>query len=72
VSENGERQVNLHNAGRWVQQAASSGAKLVALPELFSGGYWLNERAWDTAEPQDGPTEAWLRDIAQRYGRSFR
>ncbi len=68
VSANGERQANLQRAGRWVRQAAEAGAKLVALPELFSGGYWLNERAWDTAEPQDGPTEAWLRETAHRHG----
>jgi predicted amidohydrolase len=68
VSENGERRANLARAGDLVQEAADAGAKLVALPELFSGGYWLNERAWDTAEPQDGPTEAWLRETAHRHG----
>jgi N-carbamoylputrescine amidase len=68
VSANGERQANLERAGHWVRQAAEAGARLVALPELFSGGYWLNERAWDTAEPQDGPTEAWLRETAHRHG----
>jgi N-carbamoylputrescine amidase len=68
VSENGARQANLERAGHLVQRAADAGAQLVALPELFSGGYWLNEQAWDTAEPQDGPTEAWLRATAQRHG----
>jgi N-carbamoylputrescine amidase len=68
VSENGERRANLARAARLVEQAARAGATLVALPELFSGGYWLNEQAWDTAEPQEGPTEAWLRETAQRHG----
>src|SRR6185312_3265638 len=68
VSENGDRRANLARAGHLVQEAADAGAKLVALPELFSGGYWLNEQAWDTAEPEDGPTEAWLRETAQRHG----
>src|SRR5690348_1760320 len=68
VSENGNRRANLERGGRLVQQAADAGAKLVALPELFSGGYWLNEQAWHTAEPQDGPTEAWLRETAHRHG----
>jgi len=67
VSENGERRPNLDRATRLVQQAAEAGAKLVALPELFSGGYWLSEQAWDTAEPQDGPTEAWLRETAHHH-----
>jgi N-carbamoylputrescine amidase len=68
VSGNGERDANLERAGRLVQQASTAGATLVALPELFSGGYWLNEQAWDTAEPQDGPTENWLRATAHRHG----
>lgn len=67
VSENGERRPNLDRATRLVQRAAEAGAKLVALPELFSGGYWLSEQAWDTAEPQDGPTEAWLRETAHHH-----
>jgi N-carbamoylputrescine amidase len=68
VSANGARAANLERARLLVQQASAAGATLVALPELFSGGYWLNEQAWDTAEPQDGPTEAWLRATAQRCG----
>ena len=68
VSENGERRANLERAKDLVQQASEAGAKLVALPELFSGGYWLCEQAWDTAEPQDGPTEAWLRETARLHG----
>lgn len=67
-SENGERTANLERAARLVQQAAAAGAQLIVLPELFSGGYWLNEKSWDTAEPQDGPTEAWLRETARRHG----
>ena len=67
VSENGERRANLERAKDLVQQASEAGAKLVALPELFSGGYWLCEQAWDTAEPQDGPTEAWLRETARLH-----
>ena len=68
VSENGQRQANLDRAARLVLQAARADAKLVALPELFAGGYWLSEQAWDTAEPQNGPTETWLRETARRHG----
>jgi len=67
ISENGQRDANLERAARLVQQAAHAGGKLIVLPELFSGGYWLNELAWETAERQDGPTEAWLRETARRY-----
>jgi N-carbamoylputrescine amidase len=68
VSVNGDRRTNLERAGYWAQQACDAGAKLIALPELFSGGYWLSEQAWDTAERQDGPTETWLRETARRLG----
>jgi N-carbamoylputrescine amidase len=68
VSQNGDRRANLERAGLWVQQAAERDATLVALPELFSCGYWLNEDAWDTAEPQNGPTESWLRQTAHHHG----
>jgi N-carbamoylputrescine amidase len=68
VSVNGERDANLERAAYWVRQASDAGAKLIALPELFSGGYCLSEQAWDMAEPQDGPTESWLRETAHRLG----
>jgi len=66
VSVNGDRRANLERAGSWVQRAADAGAQLVVLPELFSGGYCLTEAAWEMAEPQNGSTEAWLRDTARR------
>jgi len=68
VSENGKRRANLDRASRLVREASAAGAKLVVLPELFSGGYWLSEQAWDTAEPQDGFTEAWLCETAHLHG----
>lgn len=67
-SENGAVAANLNRATRMVEQAASAGAKLIVLPELFSGGYWLCEKAWDTAEPQGGTTERWLCETAARLG----
>jgi hypothetical protein len=69
VSENGERRANLARAHGWWNRPPRAGATLVALPELFSGGYWLNEQAWDTAETQNGPTEAWLRETAHHHDR---
>jgi N-carbamoylputrescine amidase len=68
VAVNGDRRANLERAENWVQQAAAARAQLVALPELFSGGYGLSEQAWEMAEPQDGPTESWLRQTAHRHG----
>jgi N-carbamoylputrescine amidase len=68
ASENGEVESNLNRATRLVEEAARAGAQLVLLPELFSGGYWLCEKAWDTAEPQGGRTETWLCETASRLG----
>jgi N-carbamoylputrescine amidase len=68
VCENGAPEANLNGATRLVEEAAHKGARLIALPELFSGGYWLCEKAWDTAEPLNGLTETWLRQTAKRLG----
>jgi len=64
VSFNGRVAENLVRAGHWAQQAAQQGADLVLLPELFSIGYEINSNAWNSAEPQSGPTERWLAEIA--------
>ena len=68
VSENGAVEANLNRAAHLVEQAAQAGAELVLLPELFSGGYWVCEKIWDTAEPQGGRTETWLCETASRLG----
>jgi Carbon-nitrogen hydrolase len=52
VSKNGNAELILERATNLVEAAAQAGAKLVVLPELFSAGYWLSEKAWDSAEPQ--------------------
>lgn len=64
--EPGEREKNLANAARYIEQAARQGAELVLLPEMVPGGYTLNEAIWDTAEPMDGPSVRWMRDISGR------
>lgn len=45
-----------------LEQAA--GADLVVLPEMFSTGFCMDSAA--LAEPENGPTTAWLREQAQR------
>lgn len=39
---------------------------LVVLPEMFTTGFSLNAEV--TAEPVGGPTDAWLRSTARRFG----
>lgn len=57
----------LRRAGRLVAQAAAQGAALAVLPELFNTGYVYDECNDALAEPEDGPTPAWLRQMAARY-----
>lgn len=68
VSINSRVAENLANAGHWAEHAASQGAELVLLPELFAIGFEINANAWKCAEPQLGPTERWLMDTARRHG----
>lgn len=59
---------NLRRARALVEAAASQGARLVVLPELFNTGYTYSEAIWDYAEPLDGVTVSWMLDGAQRLG----
>jgi N-carbamoylputrescine amidase len=64
----GQVQANLAHASRLVEEAAQRGAQLVLLPELMPSGYLLTEEIWDYAEPFNGPTVAWLKALAERWG----
>lgn len=68
VSANGLVAENLARARQWAEQAARQGAELVLLPELFAIGFELNAHAWNSAEPQGGPTERWLTETARTHG----
>jgi N-carbamoylputrescine amidase len=67
-SRPGEIGANLEHAETLVEHAAAQGARLVALPELFSCGYVPNRAIWDLAEPANGPTASWLASTARRLG----
>ncbi len=62
----GDREGNLAKAQKYVEQAAQKNAKLVLLPEMMPGGYTLNEEIWETAEPFDGPSTQWMRELSKR------
>jgi predicted amidohydrolase len=58
---------NLKVADELVVGAADAGAELVALPELFN--CWGSARELrDAAEPLDGPTITWARELAAQRG----
>ena len=59
---------NLALASTLAARAAGGGAGLVLFHELMPGGYAWDETAWSSAEPSNGQTARWLREIAGRLG----
>jgi predicted amidohydrolase len=57
---------NRARALRRLEEAAARGARLAILPEMFATGYSM--RAEEIAEPEEGPTESFLREAAVRLG----
>lgn len=56
----------LARAEALITQAARAGAQLVALPELFNTGYAYRDENFGLAEPPDGPTAQWMKQISAR------
>ncbi len=56
----------LARAQRLIEQAAQGGAQLIVLPEVFNTGYRYTIENYQRAEPCDGPTITWLKDLAAR------
>ena len=57
----------LERAEALIAQAASGGAQLVVLPELFNTGYEYGDQNYLRAEPPDGPTVTWMKQLAARH-----
>jgi len=54
-----------------IADAAGQGAQVVGLQEIFHGPYFCAEQDpkwYDTAEPEDGPTVARMREVAREHG----
>lgn len=62
-----DKAANIEQARRWVCQAASSGARLIALPEVF---IWRGDKKEErkSAEPIPGPTSGILAGLARELG----
>jgi N-carbamoylputrescine amidase len=59
---------NLRRGAAWVEEAASAGADLICLPELFRSQYFCQREdaaCFDLAEPVPGPTTEALGKIAK-------
>lgn len=61
-----DRAANFAAARRYSEQAAAEGAELIVLPEMFATGFSMNPSV--TAEDADGPTPAFLRELARDLG----
>lgn len=57
---------NHRRAERRLQEAAALGARLAILPEMFCSGFTMDTAK--CAEPEGGPTETWLADVAEGLG----
>jgi predicted amidohydrolase len=64
----GEPSGNRERAREAIEDAADRGADLVALPEIFTVGYFAFDSYARTAEPLDGETMAMIADIAANRG----
>src|SRR5215210_7750685 len=67
MSSTPNKEENLDTAGRLVRSAVSSGADLVALPELWSC-HGLEDVYRENAEPVPGPTTEFLGGLARELG----
>lgn len=60
-----DRDANFALLAPLVDRAASDGARLVLLPEMFSTGFVVDRD--DIGEPENGPSAAFLSDLASRH-----
>lgn len=57
----------LSRAADLIAEAASSGAQLVALPEVFNTGYAYSDANYALSETIDGPTATWMKAQAAEH-----
>jgi deaminated glutathione amidase len=67
MSASSDKAANLDEASRWVRAAASKGARVIALPEVF---IWRGTKSDErkSAEPIPGPTSQELATLARELG----
>lgn len=65
-----ERDRNISKADMLVELAAEQGAKIIALPQIFSLPWFpasIDQKNFSLAEKEDGPTTAFLKEAAIRH-----
>src|SRR5262249_13728969 len=55
---------NLKRASAFAEQAAQQGAQFVLFPEFMATGSYLSFDTWDSAEPSNGKSVAWLKSTS--------
>jgi N-carbamoylputrescine amidase len=71
MSCSADKQANIRKAADKIREAASKGAQIVCLQELFSSLYFCDVEDYDNfllAEPVPGPTTETLKDVAREQG----
>ncbi|WP_027415557.1 carbon-nitrogen hydrolase family protein [Aneurinibacillus terranovensis] len=63
----GDKEANIRNASKLIEQAVVQGAKLVVLPELFNTGYRVEEQDMQLSEAIPGPTTDWLCAMSRKH-----
>jgi len=63
----GSTAYKLSRARYFVAEAAEKGARLVVLPELFNTGYSYTPENYFRAEPVDGYTVRWMKQMAAEF-----
>src|SRR5215813_8973936 len=57
---------NLKQATKYANEAAAQGAEFVLFPEFMATGSYLSFDTWDSAEPSNGKSVAWLKSTSRR------
>lgn len=66
-----DREKNISKAGMLIELAATEGAKIISLPQLFAAPWFpasIDQKNFSFAEKEDGPTAGFLKDEAARHG----
>lgn len=67
VAQTAPTEERLARAEALVSGAAADGADLVVLPEIFNTGYIYHDNNYQRAEPMDGPTVGWMKQMASEH-----
>ncbi len=68
VGEPAPKAERLGRAEGLIAEAASAGAQLIVLPEMFNTGYEYHDNNYTLPEPIDGETVIWMKDRAAEHG----